>query len=938
MNLKEAELMSKIIKKDINLTKSIIRLNWDIKLKEAEVILFAAVSKKLKLLETQYKSKIKEMKKQLSMKLREEVRFVLESWRAKTESTVRQLQSKQTEEFQIKSCVLTTALQSFQSQNEEYQRLRYLSARLYLKLKDRGIPGLPLSSAQADTDRTQLVNDVNKLRSLIAECDEEIRVLNQKLFKMEEEVDVSGEGRQRSIIGIVTDSEDKTKTKYVKFTAEDLESEPSFIADHVDREYVREKLVEQYEAYFKQETSGLEDDLEYTKKQKSRITKEWDAKFKSAEALHDPHKRSRVIKRQARLLTFVNNMITFQMKQNAVHKDAFCRLCGESIIDIIIREREEHKAKLKPVLSQLFEFFRQKRKAKRLEAQEQARREKVMLLEMEAAAAQEKAEMERIEIQSMEVRKKGTLGSGLHSLGDPAAPKPYSILTPVANLLIPNIITTVTKSRTRLAPTPSAAKSRLNIFIPAEPIIDDAGVLNRSKTLSTQSDKQAHLAGIILGQNYLSFESSIVVDNRDSNILQQSPKLPSLTNGSYSHLPLNIENTFQATLTQTESGLGSDSVAQIIVNNVETAFESAEKPNLEPVKPQPRSRQRSFQNILSVANTASTNMLSSRQLSMNEAPMNDYPNSRNISVNSSAMSTNFLSFGIPPLKSQSNIFSGQHSRSTSIVMPEDIINLGWKTKESPRLDVYQNPSVSRRCSFQTMMETQHEEGHVQLLPMLSENAPNIEFPDFDPNSFFSFESTNFNDVNPYNDPALYYQLLQRSRYKKSVVKGLAGVDIKKPQHLPALDLSVKGRVKTFEEHPIYIRTSYLKVDSDYDFSTEDLPQPQSPNVANQLNTEKNEVESDRSGADMKQFSTNVRPWSVNSSTQIKDPLSPPEVHGFSVFPFNKLGSGMMHKFTPKAKESVKWEGPLKARQHSPKSSPPQCVTGRQMYVKEMINK
>ncbi|KAJ3081949.1 hypothetical protein HDU99_004103 [Rhizoclosmatium hyalinum] len=258
---------------------------------------------------------------------------------------------------------------------------------------------------------------------------------------MEEEVDVSGEGRQRSIIGIVTDSEDKTKTKYVKFTPEDLESEPSFIADHVDREYVREKLVEQYEAYFKQETSGLEDDLEYTKKQKYRITKEWDAKFKSAEALHDPHKRSRVIKRQTRLLTFVNNMITFQMKQNAVHKDAFCRLCGESIIDIIIREREEHKAKLKPVLSQLFESFRQKRKAKRLEAQEQARREKVMVLEMEAAAAQEKAEMERIEILSMEVKKKGTLGSGLHSLGDPAAPKQYSILTPVANLLIPNIIT-----------------------------------------------------------------------------------------------------------------------------------------------------------------------------------------------------------------------------------------------------------------------------------------------------------------------------------------------------------------------------------------------------------------------------------------------------------------------------------------------------------------
>ncbi|KAI9334770.1 hypothetical protein BDR26DRAFT_554926 [Obelidium mucronatum] len=384
LDLKEADHIAKSIRKDIELNREIIKVNCDVKLKESKVLLYTVMSRKLKEVEKQYDGRIRLVETQLKGKLKKDVSSAQILFETQNKKTITEATEQMKLEAEKTRIIHEKFQDMYRQNNQEYQTLRYKSAKLYLLLKKHNIPGVQEASEHLDAQRMEIVSMVDKLRSEIVKCDDEIRVLQPKIHKLEEQVDLTRQqdSSKRDVVGIINNG---TGSKYVKL--ENQDATPAFMADDVTRKYVKVKLVQDFEQYLLKSTSTIRKEYAELQTQKDNVANKWDTKFKSAETMFDAEKLQKVMKRQQKLLKMVGKLIMTETKKHRQDQYSRCALTGRTIVELLKKEEKEFKAKFAPVLVQLPIFVKEKARLKKLEAERKVAEELATIAAKEAAEA-----------------------------------------------------------------------------------------------------------------------------------------------------------------------------------------------------------------------------------------------------------------------------------------------------------------------------------------------------------------------------------------------------------------------------------------------------------------------------------------------------------------------------------------------------------------------
>ncbi|KAJ3027561.1 UNVERIFIED_CONTAM: hypothetical protein HDU68_003597 [Siphonaria sp. JEL0065] len=381
LDLSEADHIAKSIRKDIELNRFVIEVNCKVKLKESRVLLYTIMSRRLKEVERQYNGRIHEIEKGLKGKLKSDVESAQTVFETQNKKTLADATETMKFEVEKRRRILETFQDQYRQNNQEFQTLRYKSAKLYLLLKRHNIPGVQETNEHLDAQRLEIVSMVDKLRSEIIKCDEEIRTLQPKIFKLEEEVDVINQKNKKEVVGIVQDG--TTGSKYVKLENQ-LGEAPAYMADDKTRNYVMLKLEKDFESHLQNCVSGVKREYEELQKAKDGVGSHWDVKFKSAETMFNAEKLSKVMQRQQRLLKLVGKVVTEEQKRQRKDQYARCALTGRTIVELLKKEEKEFKAKFEPVLALIPLAVKERTKRKMMEVERKVAAE---LAAQEAAAA-----------------------------------------------------------------------------------------------------------------------------------------------------------------------------------------------------------------------------------------------------------------------------------------------------------------------------------------------------------------------------------------------------------------------------------------------------------------------------------------------------------------------------------------------------------------------
>ncbi|KAJ3069691.1 hypothetical protein HDU98_007263 [Podochytrium sp. JEL0797] len=307
-----ADRIARAMKKDMDVIQAVIKLNSDAKVQKAELILCSLMSQKLKTLQASNDEKIRALKKQLKARMESEIFNVIRDWKVKAEAAYKELREIHLEEYEKRHDHLAIVKEAFDEKNLEYQSLKYRTARIFLTLKQKNVPGLPETSDQICAERQLLVNTVAILRTSITECEDEIRHIHTKLFKLFEDFDKSGIQRPTS-----------RKTKFASMSEEtgaeaEEGTENLRMADAATREIVRVKIVDQFESFLHAETSDLENDLFLAQKKREKVVSGWETRIKSIETLFDEGKRNQLLREQSRVLKWAGKVMMDRIKKRGV--------------------------------------------------------------------------------------------------------------------------------------------------------------------------------------------------------------------------------------------------------------------------------------------------------------------------------------------------------------------------------------------------------------------------------------------------------------------------------------------------------------------------------------------------------------------------------------------------------------------------------------------
>ncbi|KAI9334772.1 hypothetical protein BDR26DRAFT_554764 [Obelidium mucronatum] len=914
MDLIKADRVSKSVKKDIETVRSVIKHNCNAKVQQGEVILVGLLSQKLKAIEAQYTAKISALKKDMTERLRREVQETRENLEIKAANSIKELKEQHAKALNDRQIVFEKVRAIFQEKNEEYQCLRYQSARMYMVLKRKNVPELVDSNSQTDAEKAEFVESVSRLREAVKLCDEEIRVLHPKMFKLEEEVDFATRGRQ----GRTTIFGENNGT---------LLEEPPFIANNETREYVRQKLTEQFEEYLKQSRSELEDEYQNVQEFKERTINEWNTKFRSADAIYDSRHLNSVLKRQSRILQFVSNLVSKRMKSYRQEISSACHLHGDTLQDLLNMEFKCFKASLDPVLKQLLEITSAKKKAKKFEEKKKAE-----LLKERIAA--ESAQQQALESQGHHKSRISLYAP------ESSNSRAYSVLTPVANLLIPSSLSDKNasmRSRSRLGSSasstrqstishrsdhvdsnngissvaPSMGRSRRGSFLP----LDGSPKLEMEITYDVPNLIVDTTANIIPPKNDIYRHQS----RRNSSAQWIQTILPTIQADS----PVEYVDGEAIVLEVPSTPLVSNNNTDDLLSDAQISI--------------PVSRRRSS---FARYNTHSRSSSVAKYNQPRSASINSgFNQSRADSTYSEIpfVEGDGISFGMA--SSSIQLGTQFHSRAASVTMPEEYIHMGWQSRGASSME-YPPSVLSRRGSYQEYYSAENPQLYPPRVGLGPIDSKIEEFGDteellepqmpmyaaFNPNTQEG-EFTNFDA-----DMALEYHryLLDLSSMKKSVVKGLAGVDVRKPQHLPPLSLEIQG---------IFITPDQTKVQNTKAKSA--TPCQQTTALQQKLmRIRLRDIESDESEK-ASEIKFNLRPWSTGSSVRPQGCQDMSSIQGLQGMSLTGAPQKLvMDSKPPSAARAIKsaqiprWAGPTTARKPAPKADPPPCVSGIKINSKK----
>ncbi|KAI8619972.1 hypothetical protein BC830DRAFT_655572 [Chytriomyces sp. MP71] len=373
MDLVEADRLSKAIRKDMEIGRAIMKVTNEAKLREAQVLLYTVMSKKLKELQARFTEQIKvERTKQLEQ-LKLKVIEAKEIYENEAADQVEEVLESTHYEAGKRRELLEKASFAFGEKNEEYHKLKFQTARQYLALKSKNVPGVLDPDEKEDAEKLEMVVIVDTFRTSLIKLDEEIRLLRPKIFQLEEEVDKNNQaGFSRDIVGIINETSEeggttRTKTTYVRYSSERNTPE-RVVAERDTREAVRAKLSAEFEVFLEESMAQPKEDLKLLQESREKALIDWGIKFKSAEALFDRRKLELVMEKQKKLLRLASHLVRNKVKQKPkAHKMSSCHLYGASIFELLRHELNNHKQQFSKVLAQLVQFMQEKDDARRKE-------------------------------------------------------------------------------------------------------------------------------------------------------------------------------------------------------------------------------------------------------------------------------------------------------------------------------------------------------------------------------------------------------------------------------------------------------------------------------------------------------------------------------------------------------------------------------------------
>ncbi|KAJ3298646.1 hypothetical protein HDU79_008139 [Rhizoclosmatium sp. JEL0117] len=853
LELNEADLYAHMIRKDIELHRNMMKVTCDLRLKESRVLLYSVMSKRLKELEVKYKLRLKSVEKDLKTKLRRQVEEAEVSLEYQNQETL-------AEATLNKKILLERVRQTkekfddmYRANNQEYQTLRYKSAKLYVLLKKFNVPGVQEANEHLDAQRVEIVTMVDKLRNEIAKCDEEIRTEQAKLFKLEEEVDQSQQGKSRKdIVGIVQRGRESV---YMKLTGSTLTSpnqldsveEDKFVADEGTKNYVKAKLMKDFDLYF--ETSLAETQHEYADAQKKmdHTLAEWDIKFKSANSMFNAEKRHKLLKTQSRILGAVSKLVIEGTKRMRQDKEVKVALTGKTILELLQKEVADFKAKFRPVLWQFMEVL-EDREQKKLDDERKKAEEKAAA---EAAAAAE------AKLQAQQKAKKGrreSIGPGKIARSQSEIAKQQSqppirqletnekqtATVPVPQMLTPNSLLSYHEN---LLPSPSFGRS-ISVMTPSPNVLIPSFLASRGGLPS----KSRVNSSILRTKSNSSLQKAVIrVDLPELPVhvsqFQQSEILPNLSNSSDYNMADNTSSAFAIEISAPQSRRNSKAVEagkrRLSVSNRRSSFiddtipqERAISVNVDSentmrqislLLPTNPSRRASFcePSVTRVASILSHQVSNPKLLGTESRPVSQIYGMENLG---------------DVMKDKGSI----RSRNPSVLLPEDTIHQGWHSQYSTYSSV-STVNEPSRASSQVHVDSRHfvplklneplplnpefklsDIGTGKLLPTIGSTgrtqslhpatekskSETLVLPALDTNrnnnenirplttyKAYEFEANLMFHSNNLTDQ--YYQsLLEQQEYlrnvKRSVAKGLYGVDMKKPKHSPPSRLGIAG--------------------------------------------------------------------------------------------------------------------------------------------------
>ncbi|KAJ3125219.1 hypothetical protein HK100_010931 [Physocladia obscura] len=375
VDLDEIDRISREIRKDMKLSRSMMHVTCNAKMQEAQVLLYSVMSKKIQELCKKYKDELKIAKAKHINALKSEIKRVQQIYEEQSKKVIAEIEAKHIREINAKQQLLEQVSLSYGTQNQEYQTLKYKVTKLYLTLKSKNIPGFFDSNEQADAQKHAMIEMVDKLRDSIAKCDEEMRQLRPQLFQLEEEADKLTQSTRRNAVGIVITG--NKSHKYLQVNGNDDDDNDAslpFMADAETREIIHAKMTQEFELHCQQITTTINNELSEVGTSSQKMIKDWETKCKSVEALFDNHKFKNIARKQQKILGLVSGMIIAQTKRNGVHFSQSCQLFGRNLRELRIAEINAFKLRFLPVLSTIIRAVQERElrsKRKKVEAETQ---------------------------------------------------------------------------------------------------------------------------------------------------------------------------------------------------------------------------------------------------------------------------------------------------------------------------------------------------------------------------------------------------------------------------------------------------------------------------------------------------------------------------------------------------------------------------------------
>ncbi|KAJ3330768.1 hypothetical protein HDU76_004898 [Blyttiomyces sp. JEL0837] len=173
------------VREDLALANKMLMVNCGQKHRDAQQIMYKVMREKLNRIQKHYRSQLDETRGDYNAKLKQAVMMAREQEWRKNEDAVQELRTKHEKEVEEKKQHHLKVQKVLRARDDEYNQMKFMAARYFLLLKKNNIVDTEENGA-IDEERIKMAGIIEKYQNAIAKCDDEIRELKAQIFELED--------------------------------------------------------------------------------------------------------------------------------------------------------------------------------------------------------------------------------------------------------------------------------------------------------------------------------------------------------------------------------------------------------------------------------------------------------------------------------------------------------------------------------------------------------------------------------------------------------------------------------------------------------------------------------------------------------------------------------------------------------------------------------